>query len=340
MTGLEDSLRAALDAAVTGTPERELARAVGDLTARYRAASGGRPAATPVLASPTLAAAYAAYRMPATFAAASSALCQLAAQVPGFQPLTQADVGGGTGAAIWAAAQVWPDLARVQVLEREAAVIEVGRRLARSAPAAAVRDASWTRCLLGRDAAIPAADLITMCYLLGELTPAAAAATVREAAARGQAVVLIEPGTPDGYRRVLAARGALIEAGLTVVAPCPHDRDCPIEPGTDWCHFAARLHRSALHRRLKEGALGHEDEKFSYVAATRDRWPAAPGRILRHPKLAKGAVTLSLCTDPPGLASRTVFRRETGLYRSARNAAWGDPWPPPADPDTDGTGAG
>ncbi|HEY2550663.1 MAG TPA: small ribosomal subunit Rsm22 family protein [Streptosporangiaceae bacterium] len=330
MTGQPDSLRAALDAEVAGLQQRELARAVSDLTAGYRASSAGR-AAPPVLSSATRALAYAAYRMPATFAAASAALGQLAVQAPGFRPVTHADVGGGTGAAAWAAAQVWPELARVQVLEREAAVIELGRRLARSASATALRDATWTRCVLGRDPAIPAADLITMCYLLGELTPAAAAAAVREAAAHGQAVVLIEPGTPDGYRRVLAARSALIEAGLTVAAPCPHDLDCPIVPGADWCHFAARLSRSSLHRKLKDSTLGHEDEKFSYVAATRDRWPAAASRIVRHPKLAKGAVTLSLCTEGPGLASRTVFRREAGTYRDARNAAWGDPWPPPAD---------
>jgi ribosomal protein RSM22 (predicted rRNA methylase) len=332
MTGLEDSLRAALDAALAGLPERELARTVSDLTASYRAASSDHTAAMPVLASPARAAAYAAYRMPATFAAASSALAQLAVQAAGFRPRTQADVGGGTGAAIWAAARTWPGLTRVQVLEREAAVIELGRRLARSAPAAAVRDATWTQCVLGRGAAIPAADLITMCYLVGELTSAEAAAAVREAAGRGQAVVIVEPGTPDGYQRVLAARGVLIEAGLQVIAPCPHDLGCPIVPGADWCHFAARLSRSALHRRLKDGALGHEDEKFSYVAAAKGGWPRPGNRVLRHPRQRKGAVTLSLCTDPPGLATTTVFRREAGLYRSARKAAWGDPWPPAPEP--------
>ncbi|MFD3918090.1 small ribosomal subunit Rsm22 family protein [Streptomyces sp. NPDC058595] len=27
---------------------------------------------------------------------------------------------------------------------------------------------------------------------------------------------------------------------MRVAAPCPHSGACPIEPGTDWCHFAAR----------------------------------------------------------------------------------------------------
>jgi ribosomal protein RSM22 (predicted rRNA methylase) len=325
VASLPESLSGALEDALAGTPARELARSVSFLTDRYRS---GREASVPILSSAADVAAYAAYRMPATYAAVRAACGQFSALATGFCPRTQLDVGGGTGAAIWAAADVWGSLEQIEVLERVPMAIELGKRLAQAAPSAAVRTATWRLFVLGRQPALPQADLATMSYVLGELAEADRAGVVRELAARAAAVALVEPGTPAGYARVLAARTTLIEAGLTIIAPCPHDLRCPLTPGQDWCHFTARINRSSVHRRLKGGSLGYEDEKFSYVVATRSRWAQAPGRVLRHPRLGKGAVTMTLCAADPGLVTETVFRRDKARYRQARDAAWGDAWPP------------
>ena len=127
---------------------------------------------------------------------------------------------------------------------------------------------------------------------------------------------------------MLAARDGLLAAGLTVVAPCPHDAACPVA-GTDWCHFAARVNRTSRHRRLKSAELGHEDEKFSYVVAVRSTTPAhAANRVIRHPLQRKGLVTLRLCTAEGGTAERPVPRSRREDYRAARDTAWGDAWPP------------
>lgn len=328
MAALPDALREALEDAVAEIPASELSRAVSTLIGRYRS---DRPARAPIIGSAAAAAAYAAYRMPATYAAACAALGQFAALAAGFRPRTQLDLGGGTGAAVWAAAARWPSLEFVEVLERAPQMMELGRRLAGAAPQPAVRAASWRSLTLGPGPGrpdLPEADLITMCYLLGELPAASREPVISELAARGQVVALIEPGTPAGYQRVLAARQILIEAGLAIVAPCPHDLGCPVSGSRDWCHFAARTSRTALHRRLKSGALSYEDEKFSYLVAARTRWPQARGRLLRHPRLGKGAVTLTRCAAEPGLVTETVFKRDKELYRRARNTAWGDAWPP------------
>ena len=97
----------------------------------------------------------------------------------------------------------------------------------------------------------------------------------------------------------------------------------------DWCHFAVRLDRSALHRRVKGGRLGHEDEKFSYVLASRAPVTPASGRVLRHPVTRKGLVQLEVC-DSAGSAGRVVVtKRDPIAYRAARDASWGDPWSDP-----------
>jgi ribosomal protein RSM22 (predicted rRNA methylase) len=151
------------------------------------------------------------------------------------------------------------------------------------------------------------------------------------------AVRVVEPGTPRGYAAVLAARSRLTAAGWHVLAPCPQDGPCPVaaRPG-DWCHFAARLDRTALHRRLKGARLGHEDEKFSYVLATRTDWGGARGRVLRHPVTRKGLVQLEVC-DAEGSTQRVVVtKRDPIAYRAARDASWGSPWPDPgAEPRPD-----
>jgi ribosomal protein RSM22 (predicted rRNA methylase) len=154
---------------------------------------------------------------------------------------------------------------------------------------------------------------------------------VVDAAARaGRAVVLTEPGTPDGYLRLMAARDRLTAAGMRILAPCPHSAPCPIAPGEDWCHFAARVSRSSLHRQVKGGRLPYEDEKFCYVAAAHPgvAGAPAPGRIVRRPQKRKGQVLLELCTAADGLRSATVTKRHGADYRVARDAKWGDSWPP------------
>lgn len=327
-----DELTAALEAVVEDLPAADLLAATRTLIAGYRSAT---EPAVPALDTPAAAAAYAAYRMPATYAAIRASLSAAASAHPLLAPRTCLDIGGGTGAAVWAAVQAFPTLAAVAVLDRSGSALELGSRLAGRASAPALRRARWTRARLPPTAALPAADLVTVGYLLAELPGSAREAVVAAAARAADLVVVVEPGTPAGYRRVIDARSGLIDAGFSVLAPCPHDRTCPLlAAGPSWCHFSARLNRSARHRQLKGGTLGHEDEKFSYVVAVRDGIGRRPDRVIRHPRFGKGRVDLELCTAEDGIASVRVTRRNGAAYRAARGARWGSRWttPDPIEP--------
>ncbi len=96
-------------------------------------------------------------------------------------------------------------------------------------------------------------------------------------------------------------------------------------PPGDWCHFAVRVERTRLHRHLKGGSLGYEDEKFCYLVAMRGGARPAGARVVRHPEVQAGRVTVQLCT-PAGLDRRVVTRR-SAEWRAARKASWGDRWP-------------
>ncbi|MCL2730314.1 MAG: small ribosomal subunit Rsm22 family protein [Actinomycetia bacterium] len=322
---MQDALTERLHATAPSRASAQVER----LIENYR---GTTPTAAPILRDAADAAAYAAYRMPATYAAVRSALGAFRAQAGAWAPGSHLDLGGGTGAATWAVADAWPGGShRSTVLDWSQAALSLGRELARGADEEAVRATEWTRAPLGGAPALPASDLVTVSYVIGELTPADRAALLDAAvAATRGALVVAEPGTPDGYRRIIEARDRLIAAGLTVLAPCPHDGACPIA-GTDWCHFAARVPRTSLHRQVKGGTLAYEDEKFSYVAAVRpDVVPGAPaaGRVVRHPQIRKGQVLLDLCTRDDGLTRTTVTKRHGPAYRAARDTTWGEVFPP------------
>jgi ribosomal protein RSM22 (predicted rRNA methylase) len=318
-----ETLRTALATLLDGLPPKQAAQAVDRLIASYR---GETPTAAPILRDRTDVAAYAAYRMPATFEAVRSALDAFADAAPDWAPGSHTDVGGGTGAATWAVTAAWQGDRTVTVLDWAEPALALGKELAAANPA--LRRATWRRARIGTALSLDPTDLVTVSYVLNELTEQDRTALVDAAAAAAQAVVIVEAGTPAGYARVIEARDRLIAAGFHIAAPCPHSAACPIVPGEDWCHFAVRVSRSSLHRQVKGGSLPYEDEKFSYVAAARFPVAPAPSRVVRKPQIRKGQVLLDLCESEPSLRRGTVTKRHGDLYKAARDADWGDAWPP------------
>lgn len=313
-------LRAALDAALQGVAPADIAAALTVLSRRYRAEiRDGRLH----LDSGIAALAYCTARMPATFAAARASLALAAERMPEFSPQSLLDCGAGPGTVLWAAADCWPGLQRATLLESSPAIRGLGEKLGRPATIPAV---SWHATDVTKGLAVEAgrADLVTLSYLLDELEPPARERLADQAwDATAGVLVAVEPGTPAGWRRILALRERLLARGAYVVAPCPHGEACPIG-APDWCHFSRRVARARSHRLAKNGTVPWEDEKFIFLAASRA--PVAPpaARVVGPPRMSGGKVLLKLCQGDGTLESRLFTRRDGAVFRQARRADWGD----------------
>lgn len=297
------ALQSALD--LLSTPPL-LRKAREALTQTYK--SGGTSAS--IFSDEAKRLAYLLTRMPATYAAVYQALSSLSSCSRFL------DLGAGPGTASWAALELF-NPSHITLIEQSPDAIATGKELF-PVPA------TWIQQSLTQIAAFPEADVATLSYVLNEI-PDPFTLVSRCWSSPIQTLVLVEPGTPKGFSLIRRLRDLLLSLNAHILAPCPHSHTCPIQ-GNDWCHFSARIERTRLHRLLKEGTLNYEDEKFTYLIASKTP-SARSNRIIRHPLKASGHVRLPLCTTQGTLETATITKSNKPLYRQARDASWGDPWP-------------
>ena len=318
MAGLPAALTAALYDITAEMDSTRLEKDAKNISEAYRMRTG---TGKRLLTRESEAAAYAAARMPATYEAARAAILS-ALDASGLAPRTLLDCGAGTGAATWAADDLLT-LERVTCLEREDAMRSVGGALMRAAIGALER-ADWQAFDLTDGKPLPQAEMVVEGYMLGELAEEMRLPVARKLwDACTQMLVLIEPGTPQGFANLAAVRRELAGLGAHVAAPCPAGNgNCPMT-GKDWCHFAVRVQRTKLHKALKGGDAPYEDEKFCYLALTREKPASACGaRVLRHPLIAPGKITLTLC-EGNEKKTRIVTKKDL-LWKQARKTGAGD----------------
>ncbi|TIO07508.1 small ribosomal subunit Rsm22 family protein [Mesorhizobium sp.] len=269
--------------------------------------------------------AYLATRLPATYAAVRASLDAVSEARPGYAPKTLLDVGAGPGTVLWATLDLWPDLEQAVLLEASAAVRRVGETLAADAMTAKI---AWLAGDVTIDLAdLKPAELVTCAYVLDEIAPASLPKLVdRLWHLSDDTLLVVEPGTPAGWERILAVRRHLIEAGAHVLAPCPHEAPCPLA-APDWCHFSRRVARSRLHRLAKEADVPWEDEKFIYVAASRQAVGPSRARVIAPPKSGSGKVLLKLCEKDGSAGEKLFTKRDGEIFKAARRLDWGDALP-------------
>ncbi|WP_426440904.1 small ribosomal subunit Rsm22 family protein [Bradyrhizobium genosp. P] len=315
---LPAELKAALNARLEGLSRNAAAERAAAISETYRA--GGGSGGT--IRSETDALAYALARMPATYAAVAASLTALTEIRPDFAPTSLLDVGAGPGTASWAAAETFSSLHDFTLLDGNEALrtlaLDVTRKSGRLR--GITYELGQARTYLAHT---DAADLVLASYVINEIGDAERdALTDAMWAKTNDTLLVVEPGTPAGYARIISLRARLIAAGAHVAAPCPHDGACPLV-APDWCHFSQRLQRSRAHKQVKGAEVPFEDERFAYVALTRTPVTARPSRVLAQPDVSKVEISARLCT-PEDVVVAKVPRRSKADYARARRWRWGD----------------
>lgn len=295
----------------------DLVQSRKEVTNAYRShTSQGK---NPIIKSHSGRLSYLATRMPATYAALCFVFSELSKRTSPSSIKSMLDIGSGPGTSLWAGREFFPNLQKATLIERDRQMAELGEKLFSKAT---FPPHEWLLVDMEKASFAPH-DLVICSYSLCELSSEKAKEVCLSAfVATEQYLVIIEPGTPTGYRQILALRKELLKAKVHMVAPCPHYLPCPLGKA-DWCHFSTRVARTSLHRRAKESVLGYEDEKFSYLIVSKFPHPLPEARILRQPQKRSGHVRLSLCTQK-GLEERVISKKNKDLYKKAKDLGWGN----------------
>lgn len=307
---LPPDLAAAIDRMMQKMPPTILRKAQEALSTTYR----NHRTSSSIFQDEAQKLVYLATRFPATYAAVAQVLqrCSLPSSC-----LHWIDLGAGPGTASLAAMDIFPNIKTLTLIERSKEAISLGKKLRTNLS----QNVEWICQSL--PFSLPKADVAIASYALGELS---SPETVIDDWWKSDIsfLIVIEPGTPTGFNLIKKIRNQILALGAHLLAPCPHSFSCPMQ-GKDWCHFSVRVERSRLHRYLKTGFLGYEDEKYSYLVISRAQPSLRPqARILRHPQKNSGHVKLILCDLDGTTKEKVITKSNQEFYRKARHAEWGE----------------
>ncbi|MBX9697497.1 MAG: small ribosomal subunit Rsm22 family protein, partial [Alphaproteobacteria bacterium] len=179
--------------------------------------------------------------------------------------------------------------------------------------------------------ALEGVDISVASYSLGEVQESLRKTIVSELWKQSRyGMIIIEPGTPQGFSVIRSLRAHLIDEGAMIQAPCTHEQACPMAP-KDWCHFKLNCKRPSFLKQAKNSTLGYEEENYSYVVAvkaseiSKEAFSTARpyGRVVRPILKRSGHVSLDLCTQT-GLERITMSKKEGDLYKESRKLSLGD----------------
>lgn len=298
-----------------------LQKAYKDLQFFYTARKQGKDFKQPSFTTVLHRLVYIICRMPATYAVLQKVFAGLSQDL-NFAPKTFLDLGCGSGSGLWAAVQQWPSLTHITAIDQDPVIVQHAQNLLGQS-GLTLPDIDWK--IQPITPPKQTYDIIVLSYVLNELKTLSAEFISNIWPQCTTSLIIIEPGTPQGFQQCLAARQILINQGAHIIAPCGHEQRCPLQNKQDWCHFEQRVHRLPVHQFIKEGTLGYEDEAYSYVVASKIPLPHFNPRIIRPPLKPKGQVVVDVCL--PATLDRRIFTKRDPIYKDKKSLKWGDKIP-------------
>ena len=239
---------------------------------------------------------YSVIRMPATYSAIKTCLEKIKELID-FEINSLLDIGSGTGAAEWAALECF-DINDIVCLEREKTMRDLSKKY--FSYSEEFKNIKFIEADILNENLNISKDLCILSYMINELSEENRLKVIDKVLnCTNKVLLIVEPGTPEGFENVRKIRDYVFENGYEIIAPCTNfNGRCDITVG-DWCASNVRVQRTKIHKYLKDADVGYEDEKFSYIAInmskTKLNFNNDLKRILRHPKIQNGRVEVKYC---------------------------------------------
>ncbi len=264
--------------------------------------------------------AYAISRMPATFGAVYNSL-KSSLEIYNPTIKTIADIGAGTGSATIAVNELL-NVENIECFEREETMQNVGRMIFEHYDNLS-KKVKWNKIDICNDEIKEKYDLVISSYMLNEISDEKKENIIEKMwKTTGKILLIVEPGTMQGYKNIINAKTKLIELGGYIIAPCKSNQ-CKLAEN-DWCNFSCRVQRTKVHRELKDGDAPYEDEKYMYIAVSKEKIDNNDKkRILRHPMIHSGFVKLKVCDDEK-IEEITITKKDKEKFKIARKSKSGD----------------
>lgn len=242
--------------------------------------------------------AYSVIRMPATYSAIRTCL-EKVLEVYDFDIKSVLDIGSGTGAAEWACNDLF-DVKDIVCLEREKDMRDISKKYFSFDEN--LKNVKFIESDILKEDLSVKKDLCILSYIINELSVENRLKVIDKVLkSAGKVLLIVEPGTPEGFNNIKEIRDYAYNKGYKIIAPCTgFCGRCDI-PSDDWCASSVRVQRTKIHKYLKDAEIGFEDEKFSYVAISTEDIDfdniTNKRRILRHPKIENGRVIVKTCLN-------------------------------------------
>lgn len=294
-------------------------------------------------------------RMPYTYHISKRISLELSKRLPDFKPASVLDYGAGLGSSIWAAHDVYTDATRFAAVEPNRDMRRLGRFL--TSVSKLNKEILWLESLTmipGTGTERGKFDLIFLSFVLQELPTSKLRLmlldTLFSRLQENGVLVVIEPGSPKGYRFINDLREWVIAKSreeASIIAPCPHHLKCPMAARKDdWCHFSQlsyKWDKSILPRPSKEKQINNE--KFCYLAIKKGKtanviytdesetktdaeksffWE----RLLRPVIKKHQHSIIDMCTTQGRFERRIIAKSHgtIGGYKTTKKLNWGDLW--------------